>query len=128
MKRILFILFVSGLFLTVNNCIIGAQEREAIAWDDARLYDGTLFGKEIAVEFVVVDSTTKSGVCYLNSHPDWKRYFAAAIFKKDFTKFPPSPEKYYLNKKIRVTGVLKKYFRNKPGIILKSPTQIEVMS
>ncbi|MHA1285651.1 MAG: thermonuclease family protein, partial [Promethearchaeota archaeon] len=64
--------------------------------------------------------------CFLNFHKNWKRYFTAVIFASDFHKFPPNPEDYYLNKGVKVYGLIKEY-QGKPEIILKSPEQIKVI-
>jgi micrococcal nuclease len=62
----------------------------------------------------------------LNFHKDWRKYFTTVIFSSDFDKFPPFPEEYYLHRVVRITGLIKEY-RGKPEIILKSPSQIEII-
>ena len=75
------------------------------------------------MEGVIVASKNTGKVCYLNFDMDYKRYFTAVIFASDFSKFPPSPENHYLNKKARVRGIPKEY-QGKSEIILKNPSQI----
>ena len=48
------------------------------------------------------------------------------IFENAFRKFPFQPEKYYLNKTVRVRGKIKMY-KGRPEIIVESPRQIEVI-
>ena len=49
----------------------------------------------------------------------------AVIFMSDFSKFR-SPEDYYYLKKVKVRGMLKEY-KGKPEIIVKTPSQIEIL-
>ncbi|MBI3009048.1 MAG: thermonuclease family protein, partial [Candidatus Omnitrophica bacterium] len=57
---------------------------------------------------------------------NYKGHFTAVIFAKDFARFPPNPERYYLNKTVRVTGKIQEY-GNKPEIIVKDPSQVEII-
>jgi len=93
-----------------------------ISWRDAAKY----YGQTKIVEGQIVASNNTGKVCFLNFHRDWKHYFTAVIFASDFNKFPPNPEDYYLNRKVRVTGLIKEY-KDKPEIILKAPMQIEII-
>jgi len=95
---------------------------EVISWRDAAKY----YGKIKTVEGWIVVSNNTGKVCFLNFHRDWKKYFTAVIFSSDFSKFPAHPEDYYLNHKVRITGLIKEY-KGKPEIILKSPAQIEII-
>jgi micrococcal nuclease len=95
---------------------------EIISWRDAENY----YGQIKTVEGKIVASNNTGKVCFLNFHEDWRRYFTAVIFSSDFDKFPPHPEDYYLNRTVRITGLIKEY-RTKPEIIVKSPSQIEII-
>jgi len=95
---------------------------DLISWRDAAKY----YGKVKTVEGKIIASNNTGKVCFLNFHKDWKRYFTAVIFASDLDKFPPNPEDYYLNRKVRVTGLIKEY-KGKPEIIIKSPAQIEII-
>ena len=95
---------------------------EVISWRDAANY----YGQKKTVEGKIVASNNTGKVCFLNFHTNWKKYFTAVIFSSDFKKFPAHPEEHYLNRKVRVYGLIKEY-QGKPEIILKSPTQIEIM-
>jgi micrococcal nuclease len=110
---------------TAQSDIDNIQGIEIYLWNNPQLYDGSLYGKEVTVEFTVVNSNNSGKACFLNAHSDWKKYFTAVIFRADFYNFPSNPEKYYYMKKLRITGRLKKY-ENKPEIILKNPSQIEI--
>ena len=95
---------------------------ENVGWRDASGY----YGKHVTVEGRIVASHNSGKVCLLNFHKDYKRYLTAVIFSGSFTMFPPNPEKYYLNKVVRVTGRVKEY-KGKPEIILNNPEQITVL-
>lgn len=95
---------------------------DIISWKNATLY----YGKYKTVEGRIVDTHNSGKACFLNFHPNWKIYFTAVIFRSDFHKFPDKPEEYYFGKKVRVSGYIKKY-QGKPEIILKYPSQIEIL-
>lgn len=93
-----------------------------ISYLDAHKY----YGKVKTIEGTIVLTNNTGKVCFLNFHKDWKRHFTAVIFASDFDKFPKNPEDYYLNRKVRVRGLIKEY-NGKPEIIIKSPSQIEII-
>lgn len=99
-----------------------AVGRDVISWDEADQF----YGQTKIVEGKIVASHNTGKVCFLNFHTDWRRYFTAVIFAGDFDKFPIHPEDHYLGRRVRVNGLIKEY-RGKPEIILKSPSQIEVI-
>jgi micrococcal nuclease len=96
--------------------------RDVISWDEADQY----YGQTKIVEGKIVASHNTGKVCFLNFHTDWRRYFTAVIFASDFDKFPVHPEDHFLDRRVRVKGLIKEY-RGKPEIILKSPSQIEIL-
>ena len=98
------------------------KDADVISWRDA----GKYYGQIKVVEGKIVASNNTGKVCFLNFHKDWRRYFTAVIFASDFDKFPAHPEDYFLNRVVRVRGLIKEY-RDKPEIILKSPNQIEIL-
>ncbi len=93
-----------------------------ISWKDADKY----IGRYVTVEGKIVRTYNSGKACFLNFHPDYKRYFTAVIFKSDFDKFPENPEEYYKDKKVQVIGTIKEY-KGSPEIILNSPSQIRVL-
>ncbi len=98
------------------------KDADVVSWKDADKY----YGQTRTVEGKIVASNNTGKVCFLNFHKNWRRYFTAVIFASDFNKFPAHPEDHYLNRVVRVTGLIKEY-RGKPEIILKSPDQIEIL-
>lgn len=99
-----------------------AQDKGVISWQDADRY----YGQYKTVDGIIVKTNNTGKAVFLNFHPNWKRYFTAVIFERDFHLFPPNPERYYLNKHVRVKGIIKEY-KGKPEIILTSPDQIRVL-
>jgi len=95
---------------------------DIVAWEDA----GQYVGKQVTVEGKIVLSKNTGKVCYLNFHPNYKKYLTAVIFASDLPKFPMNPDKFYLNKTVKITGVIKEY-QGRPEIILNSPSQISIV-
>ncbi|OGS19314.1 MAG: hypothetical protein A2219_07595 [Elusimicrobia bacterium RIFOXYA2_FULL_50_26] len=100
----------------------GRKLPENVGWRDAADY----YGKYITVDGRIVASHNSGKVCLLNFHKDYKRYLTAVIFSNSFSLFPENPEKYYLNRVIRVTGCVREY-KGKPEIILERPEQVTVL-
>jgi micrococcal nuclease len=107
---------------TTGILLVKDVEPTAISWQEAAKF----YNQTKVVEGKIVASNNTGKVCFLNFDKDWKRYFTAVIFAGDFNKFPAHPEDYYLNRRVRVRGLIKEY-KGKPEIILKSPAQIEVI-
>lgn len=99
-----------------------STKENVISWEDA----GQYYGRIMTVEGEIVATYNTGEVCFLNFHKNWKQYFTAVIFSSDFTKFPVPPDEYYLFKKVRVKGLIKEY-KDKPEIIVKNPSQIEII-
>ncbi len=93
-----------------------------ISWEDADKY----YEEVKTVEGKIVLSHNSGKACFLNFHRNYKEHFTVVMFAKDFAKFPPNPERYYLNKIVRVTGKIQEY-NNKPEIIVKDPSKIEII-
>jgi len=93
-----------------------------ISWQEAAKH----YGEYATVEGTIVATHNSGKICYLNFHPDYHRYFTAVIFASTFSRFPASPENYYLQKKVRVSGYIKEY-QGKPEIVLNDPSQIEIL-
>lgn len=113
------------LFLSIMLIPGISVAQEVYRWDDPALYDGSLYGKVVIVEGIIASTYNSGKVCFLNFHENYKKYFTAVIFKSDFRKFNTPEDDYYL-KKVRVKGMLKEY-KGKPEIIVKNPSQIEIL-
>ncbi len=62
---------------------------------------------------------------FLDFNIPYQGYFYAVIFSNDLGNFNFSPASYYLNKEVRITGLVQIY-NGSPEIIVNSPSQIEV--
>lgn len=94
-----------------------------ISWKDASNH----YGKYMTVEGTIVSSKCFPKVCFLNFDKNYKTTLIVVIFASDLSKFPSNIDQYYLNKKVKVTGTIKKY-KGKPEIIVKSQDQISINS
>lgn len=99
-----------------------ASGLSVVSWLEAADHVGRL----VVVEGKVVATHNSGSVCHLNFHEDYRRYFSVAIFGQSFAKFPPRPEEYYLQRNVRITGVVKSY-NGAPEIIVSDPGQIELI-
>lgn len=117
MRKILLIVAVVFLAGSV------AYATDVVNWKDAANH----YGKYKTVEGSIVATKCTPKVCFLNFHPDYRTYFTAVIFASDWSKFPANPDKYYLNKKVQVSGTIKEY-KGKPEIILKNQDQIKIVN
>jgi hypothetical protein len=95
---------------------------QVISWQDA----GKHCGEYAVVEGTIVLSHNSGKACFLNFHLQYKDHFTAVIFASAFLRFPANPEVCYLNKKVRVSGIIKE-FDGKPEIVLEDPSQIEIV-
>ena len=93
-----------------------------ISWQDAAKH----YGEYATVEGKIVATHNSGKACFLNFHPNYKKYFTAVIFASAFPLFPANPESFYYGKKVRVSGYIKEY-KGKPEIILNDPSQIEIL-
>lgn len=117
MKRI-FICSSLFLFLVLNLVSAGT----IIRWDEAHKY----YGQTVTVEGKIVTTYNSGKACFLNFHPNYKKYFTAVIFKSAFSRFPSNPEDFYYGKEVHITGKIKEY-KGKPEIIVNDPSQIKVI-
>ncbi|MCR4408918.1 MAG: hypothetical protein QHH43_01655 [Candidatus Saccharicenans sp.] len=119
MKKSYWLLAVLIILLA---CPLAAQAQEkVISWEEA----GNYLGQEVVVEGTIVRTFNSGRACFLNFHPDYQQYLSLVILAADFLKFPPQPEQYFLNKKVRARGRVLLY-RGRLEIILNSPAQITV--
>jgi DNA/RNA endonuclease YhcR with UshA esterase domain len=118
MKR--WITVITLVWIQLSYTVLSAEQ--IVQWNEADKY----YGQTVTVEGTIVATHNSGKACFLNFHPDYKRYFTAVIFASAFDRFPPSPENYYHGKTVQVTGVVKEY-KGKPEIILEQPSQIKII-
>jgi DNA/RNA endonuclease YhcR with UshA esterase domain len=116
MGKLLFILVV--LFLGSST----AFADNVIDWKEAASH----LGKYKTVEGNIVATKCLQKICFLNFDKNYQGKFTSVIFVSDIKKFPANPDRFYLNKKVQVTGVIESY-KDTPQIVLKDPGQIRIM-
>jgi endonuclease YncB( thermonuclease family) len=94
-----------------------------IPWDLAARY----IGKHVSVQGKITRTHNSGKACFLNFHNNWTRYFSLVIFDNVFHRFPEKPEKFYLDKYVRVSGKIK-IFRGRPEMVLNRSQQIEIIA
>jgi len=117
------VLVLGTVFLfTALAAIQALAQEKIIPWERA----GNYVGQTVTVEGIIVSSHNSGRACFLNFNPDYQHYLSLVIFASDFNRFPPQPEKHYLNKKVRVKGKILLY-QGRPEIILSSPEQVKIV-
>jgi hypothetical protein len=99
-----------------------APQELVVSWQDAAQY----YGQIVTIQGRVVETYNSGKVIFLNFHEDYRRTFKAVIFPDDWDKFPEPPEKLFLDKLVRVTGLVKEY-EGAPEIIIEETAQIEIV-
>lgn len=122
MRRIKILVLVFILIFSGVRVVQTFSQEKVIPWEKA----GEYVGQTVTVEGVIVRAHNSGRACFLNFHPDYQQYLSLVIFASDFNQFPSQPEKYYLNKKVRVRGRILLY-QGRPEIILSSPDQIRTI-
>jgi micrococcal nuclease len=84
------------------------------------------YSERVIVQGKIIRTYSSRKACFLNFHQDWQHHLSVVIFAGSFYKFPDSPEKYYLNKHVKVLGKIREY-RGAPEIILNNATEIQIL-
>jgi hypothetical protein len=95
---------------------------EIVPWSQAAKH----LGETITVEGTIVDTHNAGEVCFLNFVKGDRKSFYLIMWKESFDKFPDSPERYFLGKKVRATGEVSEN-RGRPQIRLKDAKQVWVV-
>ena len=95
---------------------------ETVSWQDA----GQYIDQTITVEGNIVRSYNSGKVAFLNFAQEYQNTFTVAIFASDYGKFPESPDEYYLDQRIQVTGKVKEY-QGAPEMVVEDPSQIVIL-
>lgn len=93
-----------------------------VDWTEAKDH----IGKFVAVEGAIVDTHNSGRACFLNFTTEWRGTFYLAILGSNMDDYPESPERYFLNKKVRAVGKVAMY-RDRPQIVIESPQHITVL-
>ena len=105
-------------------------EQGIISWEHAGDYIGEYKTVEGTIVTTYYAETSGGQPSFLDFHDPYQGYFKCLIWGNDrpefINQFPPDPETYFLGKRVRVTGEIESY-KGDPEIILRSPSQIEVI-
>jgi DNA/RNA endonuclease YhcR with UshA esterase domain len=117
--------------LLVGLCVSGlsAQEEPKVVTPDAA---ARLVNQQVTVEMAVKSAVTRDGVCFLNSHENFRdaANFTIFIGRELVTKFKDAkiedPAAHFKGKVVRVKGKVTQY-REKPQISLTKPEEITIV-
>ncbi|MFZ2489292.1 MAG: phospholipase D-like domain-containing protein [Anaerolineae bacterium] len=93
----------------------------AINWQDAAAHAG----QSVEVVGTVVDSYKSTSVIFLNFSND-RDQFKAVIFQHDWTRWPQSPDQWFLGQQVRIRGEVVLY-EGAPEVIISDSAQIEIV-
>ena len=128
--RCLFLLL--GVALLLASSIVACEPTPSLSGDltlNALNTEGLLShaGEVKIVEGIVVGGYYAENLIgqptFLDFHKPHEGYFEAIIWGEDRDKFPSNPETYFLNKKVKIKGLIETY-KGLPQIILHAPSQI----
>lgn len=83
------------------------------------------YGQSKIVQGLIVTTHNSGKACFLDFKYDYQNGFVGVIFASAFAAFPASPQSYYANKEVRISGTVTQY-QGHPQIIIESPNQIEI--
>ena len=93
-----------------------------IPWRDAE----ASVGKRVTVEGRIAVARNTGKACFLNFHPDYKRYLSLVILGSGLKRFPGDPAKTYQGKTVRATGTVERR-DGRLEIVLEQPSQVQVV-
>jgi len=99
-----------------------AEPGQIIPWQQAHRY----VNQTITVEGTVVNTNKRKTICFLNFDKDWQGKFYMVVFAANYEKFPPSPDVYFLDKKVQVTGKVELH-RGRPQLKIREASQVKVI-
>jgi hypothetical protein len=82
-------------------------------------------GEAVTVEGEIVRLRVLKNIAFLNFSPQYWRDLTVVIFATDFGNFPTDLAAAYLNRRVRVRGVVTE-FEGRPQIVIQQPSQIVV--
>jgi hypothetical protein len=113
--------------VTASSTSILVADEVVSAIDTSKLLEIAGRAGTATVEGKVVRSyyarSSNGAPTFFDFHEPYDGYFASVIWGDDRAKFPPNPEIYYLNKMVRIMGLVQMY-KGAPEIILRDRSQI----
>lgn len=93
-----------------------------VNWKDAPKF----YNREVTIEGKVVKVYNSGRVIFLQFSDNADADMKAVIFPQDWSKFPDRPDRYFMDKTIRVQGKVVK-FQSAPEIIVNNAEQITIV-
>jgi hypothetical protein len=113
----------------VEEEVIGALDTESLL-DIGYNHPGTVVTAEGVIVRTYYAQKSKGKPTFLDFHDPYEGYFICIIWEGDrqsfVEEFPPNPESYFSDKKVRVEGTIDIY-EGAPEIVLHDPSQIWVV-
>ncbi len=119
---------ITAVLLSFCNPAFAEQEihpdeaLQHLHWEDAH----HAIGKVAFISGKIVDVGKGGHISFLNFDTERPPAFVAVVFGDDFANFKKPLKETYLNKIVRVRGMVSTY-RGKPQIAVKRPEQIEIL-
>lgn len=95
---------------------------KVINWQEAPTY----INQMVTLEGFILRTHDSGKACFLNFQRNWQGTINLVIFAEHYHLYPANPAVYFLNKKIKVTGLIQLHNGN-PQMIIKSPQQISII-
>ena len=98
-----------------------------VDWKDAGRYEGktiTIYGDVYSTYYAKNSNGRPTFINFTQPYTPGKIY--VVIFEQNRGKFSSAPERMFANRKIKVTGKVKRY-QDRYEIIVTKPSQIEIM-
>ena len=95
----------------------------SIPWHEA----GRHVGRTVTIEGEVVHTRNTGSVCFLDFAHDWQDRFYVVIFAEARDSWDQPPERYFLNRTVRIAGRIVLY-RDRPQIRITDPRQITLVA
>lgn len=120
------LVWVSLSIVAIPNSVAQGSEwitpnANVITWTSAGYY----VGQNTIVEGAIVYTYVSKGTSFLNFHNPYQGYFYGVVFASDSNNFKCSIAQFYLNKEVRITGMIQ-LDNGVPEIIVHAPSQVEV--
>src|SRR5881296_1749416 len=110
------------LGLVASTPLAGAAAPPVYPWQEA----GRHVGEVVTVEGMVAAAHGTGDTCVLEFAPDDPHALRVILVLPMFSSLPPKPERLYAAKRVRVSGVVRR-FAGRLEMVLRSPAQIEVV-
>ena len=113
---------VATLAIALGARCAAAAAPPVYPWQEA----GNHVGQMVTIEGVVAAAHATGDTCVLEFAPDDARALRVVLIVPMFSSLPSKPERLYAGKRVRVSGLVRR-FAGRPEMVLRSSSQIEVV-